>query len=66
MSEQASAPTITIYPNGPLVVRGDVTLQGLDGEPVERHHDAVALCRCGLSKIKPYCDGTHKRSKFHD
>lgn len=56
--------TITAYPDGPLLVRGNVQLQTNDGEPIARTRRTVALCRCGLSTIKPYCDGTHKASGF--
>ncbi|MDQ1124791.1 CDGSH iron-sulfur domain-containing protein [Microbacterium trichothecenolyticum] len=56
--------TITAYPDGPLLVRGDVDLRTSDGREVARTRRTVALCRCGLSTIKPYCDGTHKASGF--
>lgn len=56
--------TITPYPDGPLLVRGDVDLRTVDGEPIPRRRRTVALCRCGLSSIKPFCDGTHKLSGF--
>jgi CDGSH-type Zn-finger protein len=53
--------TIVACPNGPLLVRGDAELVTPDGEPVDRHgRNTVALCRCGVSTIKPFCDGTHK------
>ncbi len=57
-------PSLTPYPNGPLLLRGDVELTTIDGEPIERNRRTVALCRCGLSAIKPFCDGTHKLSNF--
>lgn len=56
--------TITPCPDGPLLVRGDVDLRTADGEPIEHRRRAVALCRCGLSTIKPFCDGTHKAAGF--
>lgn len=56
--------TITAYPDGPLLVRGEVDLRTVDGEPIPRKRRTVALCRCGLSAIKPFCDGTHKLSGF--
>ncbi|KNY04854.1 MULTISPECIES: CDGSH iron-sulfur domain-containing protein [unclassified Microbacterium] len=56
--------TITAYPDGPLLVRGRVDLLGDDGTPVEQRRRTVALCRCGLSTIKPFCDGTHKAAGF--
>ncbi|MDT0117424.1 CDGSH iron-sulfur domain-containing protein [Microbacterium sp. PRF11] len=56
--------TITAYPDGPLLVRGDVRLETSDGRELPRSRRTVALCRCGLSTIKPFCDGTHKASGF--
>lgn len=53
---------ITLRPNGPLIVEGEFTLVDEDGnetEPVKK-----ALCRCGGSTNKPYCDGTHSRIGF--
>jgi len=52
--------TVTPYPNGPILVRGPFEIRTPDGEPVPQHRRTVALCRCGKSTIKPYCDGTHK------
>jgi CDGSH-type Zn-finger protein len=51
---------IIAYPNGPLVVRGDVDIRTPEGAPLPQRRRTVALCRCGKSTIKPYCDGTHK------
>lgn len=55
-----SGVSITVCPDGPLLVRGDVEIVDVDGEPVERRRSTVALCRCGRSSIAPYCDGSHK------
>jgi CDGSH-type Zn-finger protein len=52
--------SITACPNGPLLVRGDVEILLASGEPAPRRRATVALCRCGASGIKPYCDGSHK------
>lgn len=57
-------PTITPCPNGPLLLRGDVDILGPDGTPLERTRRTTALCRCGASTIKPYCDGSHKLIGF--
>jgi CDGSH-type Zn-finger protein len=54
--------TITIRKNGPYLVTGPVTLQDHEGNPVEPPKNPFALCRCGLSDNKPFCDGTHSRS----
>lgn len=58
------APSITAYPDGPLIVRGDVEVRDPEGRPVTKNRRTVALCRCGLSTIKPFCDGTHKPAGF--
>ncbi|PZE25654.1 MULTISPECIES: CDGSH iron-sulfur domain-containing protein [unclassified Curtobacterium] len=51
---------IVACPDGPLLVRGDVRITNPDGEDLPRRRRTVALCRCGKSMLKPYCDGTHK------
>ena len=56
--------SVTACPNGPLLVRGDVEILLASGEPAPRRRSTVALCRCGVSAIKPYCDGSHKAIGF--
>ena len=56
--------TITPYRDGPLIVRGDFRLLDQDGAEIDPGRATVALCRCGKSAIKPFCDGSHKRSGF--
>lgn len=56
--------SVTACPNGPLLVRGDVEILLADGRPAPRRRATVALCRCGASGIKPYCDGSHKVIDF--
>jgi CDGSH-type Zn-finger protein len=56
--------TITVYPNGPLLVRGPFEMKGEDGTTIEVNRPIVALCRCGKSRIRPFCDGTHKQAGF--
>jgi CDGSH-type Zn-finger protein len=51
---------ITIYPDGPMLVRGDVEILGPDGTPLPQRRRTVALSRCGSSGLMPLCDGTHK------
>jgi CDGSH-type Zn-finger protein len=55
-----SAAKITPYRDGPLLVRGPFTLTDQDGQEIEFHQKTIALCRCGRSARKPFCDGTHK------
>jgi CDGSH-type Zn-finger protein len=56
--------TITPYRDGPLVVRGVFRLQDQDGAEIDPGRRTIALCRCGKSGIKPFCDGAHKRAGF--
>ena len=56
---QERAPSITAYREGPYLVRGPVRLVDEDGEELEVCRAVVALCRCGRSRSKPLCDGTH-------
>lgn len=57
--------TITVRPNGPYKVVGPLTLLDAEGnEFVLPEGSAVALCRCGHSQTKPFCDASHKRVGF--
>ena len=56
--------TISPYEDGPLIVRGDFELVTPDGKVIDPGRGTVALCRCGKSAIKPFCDGTHKAARF--
>ncbi|MEX1079744.1 MAG: CDGSH iron-sulfur domain-containing protein [Homoserinimonas sp.] len=56
--------SIEACPNGPLLLRGDFELLDADGGTVDPGRRTVALCRCGMSSIKPFCDGTHKATGF--
>lgn len=54
--------TIVCAPNGPLLVRGPLVVVGQDGVASEGRKGA--LCRCGASSSKPFCDGTHRQCGF--
>ncbi len=56
--------SITPYRDGPLLVRGDFRLQDQDGNEIDPGRDTVALCRCGKSRMRPFCDGSHKLVGF--
>ena len=63
--------TITVRDNGPYLISGDdvPTTQVLDpaGNPLVSAKGAgktIALCRCGASETKPFCDGAHNRAGF--
>lgn len=55
LTEITSAGPVT----GPLWVTGGIPIERADGQPFETRN-RVTLCGCGLSKIKPLCDGTHR------
>lgn len=58
--------TIKIRPSGPYLVSGPIDLTDADGNPVAipEGKTTVALCRCGGSVTKPFCDGTHSKIGF--
>lgn len=56
--------TITPYRNGPYLVRGPIMLLDQDGKEIEVKRRVIALCRCGRSQMRPFCDGTHKSIRF--
>ena len=58
--------TIRLRPNGPLLVEGPVTILDQNGNAfvIPAGKPAVALCRCGQSSNKPFCDGTHRNCGF--
>jgi CDGSH-type Zn-finger protein len=58
------AATITPYRDGPLLVRGPFRLLDQDGQEIDVTRETIALCRCGKSRIRPFCDGTHKLIRF--
>jgi uncharacterized Fe-S cluster protein YjdI len=55
--------TITLVPDGPLYLHGNIEIQHSDGT-VLLQDTRVALCRCGASKAKPFCDGSHTQAGF--
>ena len=57
--------TVEVAPNGPLYLRGDVSLRSPSGEPL-LSDTRVALCRCGASRHQPLCDGSHQKAGFRD
>ena len=52
--------TVRMCPGGPLLVRGATTVRDESGEEQEVTRPVVALCACGKSARKPWCDSTHK------
>ena len=54
---------VQVAPGGPLLVNGSITLVDKDGNETSRE-GMTALCRCGASQNKPFCDGAHKVLSF--
>ena len=55
---------IQITKNGPVLVSGTVEFVDADGNPITAAKQPAALCRCGHSSSKPFCDGSHRRNNF--
>jgi CDGSH-type Zn-finger protein len=52
------------YRDGPYLLRGPFALTDQDGNDIATRRSTIALCRCGRSQIRPFCDGTHKMIGF--
>jgi CDGSH-type Zn-finger protein len=58
--------TIRIRDNGPILVEGNVRILDAEGHefPRDPARPSVAICRCGQSANKPFCDGSHRQCGF--
>ena len=63
MKEMADV-SIRSLKNGPYIVQGKVELLDSEGNQVAVERETIALCRCGASTNKPFCDGTHSKIGF--
>jgi len=63
--DQERAPMVTVTKDGPYAVTGGIELIGVDLAP-EASREHYTLCRCGASKNKPFCDGSHWQIGFRD
>ncbi|WP_455234284.1 CDGSH iron-sulfur domain-containing protein [Thiogranum longum] len=57
--------SIKVRENGPLLCTGDIEVYDSEGNLL-RKADDVALCRCGESRNKPFCDGSHRDAGFEN
>ncbi|TGE16776.1 CDGSH iron-sulfur domain-containing protein [Hymenobacter elongatus] len=58
---------LTVLSNGSLRVEGDFELVDAQGQPYGlAGRERISICRCGLSKNKPFCDGSHKGHFEHN
>lgn len=64
-SAAAQTTVVTVTANGPNMVKGNIEIRNEAGEVVKTAKN-VALCRCGGSESKPFCDGSHQRIGFTD
>jgi CDGSH-type Zn-finger protein len=63
--QESTVATIKVLQNGPYLVEGDaLTLVDWNGVSYPIRKRPFALCRCGASTSKPFCDGTHSRMGF--
>jgi CDGSH-type Zn-finger protein len=63
--DQEREPMVTVIDDGPYAITGGIELIGVPfGEGVSKEH--YTLCRCGASKNKPFCDGSHWNVGFRD
>jgi CDGSH-type Zn-finger protein len=58
-----SDPTVQVLPKGPYLVTGTINLVDASGNKIEAG-EKIALCRCGASTNKPFCDGAHSKVGF--
>jgi uncharacterized Fe-S cluster protein YjdI len=61
--EVSQETTVSPQPNGPLYVRGRMRILNADGALLREDY-RMALCRCGQSNKKPFCDGSHRTAGF--
>lgn len=61
--ESSAKPAISCKPNGPYLVKGLSTLTTSSGRGITTQ-ETIALCRCGGSASKPFCDGSHYHVGF--
>jgi CDGSH-type Zn-finger protein/uncharacterized Fe-S cluster protein YjdI len=63
--QEAAPPVTTVVPvsDGPLAMRGDLVIEDVNGVTLTRE-TRLALCRCGASENKPFCDNAHRRIAF--
>ena len=65
VAEEAHIAEIVVSADGPYLVKSECIIKHSDGRE-EIKKGVTALCRCGNSKNKPYCDGTHSRIGFKE
>ena len=64
-TDSANRVSLEVLENGPLILNGTVQIREVNGN-IELRENKTALCRCGASANKPYCDGAHHKINFKD
>ena len=64
-TEKSGTTEVEVSSGGPYVIKSNVEIVHTDGQR-EKRSKVTALCRCGASKNKPYCDGSHQKIDFSD
>lgn len=64
MTQQTDKTKIKLLPNGPMIVEGQFDLYSPNGTELAEGKGTIALCRCGASASKPFCDGAHTSAGF--
>ena len=62
-SSIVSAANLNLLSNGPIIVEGDFKIFDVNGNEIETK-SKIAICRCGASGNKPFCDGSHSKIGF--
>lgn len=62
-TQETNITKVEVLKDGPLLVEGDFTITGSDGQEINKKKIAF-FCRCGSSKNMPFCDGTHRKIGF--
>lgn len=57
---------VQILRNGPALITGNFIIRDPEKKKIKIEHEVAALCRCGASKKKPFCDGSHQKAGFRD
>jgi hypothetical protein len=55
---------VTYYGDGQYLVNGEIQVKNADGKIIPTKDRSCALCRCGQSDNKPFCDGSHVKAGF--
>jgi uncharacterized Fe-S cluster protein YjdI len=55
---------VHVLKNGPILITGNFIVRDSQKKKIQIENEVAALCRCGNSKKKPFCDGTHQKIGF--